>query len=236
MLIFAAQKNVQHQINTCARKWNPYSPDSPFQTYLYNNVGVDAAPFYRPSPDENEQKWEDALAQAPSEGCIPIPVRGFQELGKRIVNQTQYFHVLQCRLHEINNGLSELLRRHDLEISARAAECRRRHVRLSQKCLNLATKAQILRNRGYALDAAEEELAQKLRKLERSVLDPALGGREEEIWARMVSLRERGRILASEFAKTGGAGGNHESPIDEETLKRAKKVRDTRSPSVLGNY
>lgn len=98
-------------------------------------------------------------------------------------------------------------------------------MRLSQKCLNLATKTQILRNRGYALDAAEEELAQKLRKLEKQVLDPALGGREEEIWARMVSLRERGRILQAELERSGGAAQSNEAgAIDEEVLKRAKKV------------
>jgi nuclear pore complex protein Nup54 len=128
-------------------------------------------------------------------------------------------------MHEINNGLSALLRKHDLEISTRAAECKRRHTRLSQRCLALATKTQILRNRGYALDGPEEELALKLKKLERLVFDPALEGRGEEIWARMVNVRERGRYLQQEFEKAGKTVDDaKEGKIDEEVLKQASKV------------
>ena len=158
-------------------------------------------------------------------GSIPILVKGFEQLGHRIINQERYLQLLQGRLHEINNGLSSLLRRHDLELSTRAAECKRRHIRLGQKCLALATKTQILRNRGYALDGGEEELAQKLRKLERQVLDPALVGRGEEIWARMVNVRERGRWLQGEFEKAGKTVEDGKAGVvDDEVLKQASKV------------
>ena len=85
------------------------------------------------------------------------------------------------------------------------------------------------------MDAGEEALRVKLVDLERKVMDPGLGGRSEEIWARMVMLRDRGRILEAEVerlqgvAKAAAAGKQGEaadggSGIDEEILKRAKKV------------
>lgn len=75
------------------------------------------------------------------------------------------------------------------------------------------------------MDSVEEELKKKLVVLERSVLDPALNGRGEEIWARMVNVRERGRLLQAEFERAGrNLVGEQSQGIDEEVLKRAKKV------------
>ncbi|KAI4126668.1 MAG: hypothetical protein LQ347_004876 [Umbilicaria vellea] len=218
-------KTVQDQIKLVAEKWDPQSATSLFHTYLFNCVDPDTAAFYRPGPEDDETKWEEALRKKPSPGAIPILVKGFEQLGHRLVSQQQHLEILQGRLHEINDGLTILLRKHDLEFTTRAAECRRRHSRLSQKCLMLATKVQVLRNRGYAMDSAEEELRKKLLLLERSVFDPALNGRGEEIWARMVSVRERGRQLQQEFERAGRDLSKEQGQsLDEEVMKRAKKI------------
>src|SRR6266511_1638560 len=121
-------------------------------------------------------------------------VRGFHDLGERLKRQNDYLLLMRSRLHEINNSLTAMLQNHDLVLSVRAADCRRKHLVLSQRCLALATKAQVLKNRGFGMDAMEEELKLKLEKLERSVLDPTLNGRAEEIWARMLAIRERSRV------------------------------------------
>ena len=75
------------------------------------------------------------------------------------------------------------------------------------------------------MDGPEEELRQKLLMLERQVFDPALEGRGEEIWARMVSVRERGRSLQYEMERRGLGGLNvKEQSLDEETLEKARKA------------
>ena len=219
------QKSVTDQIELVYSKWDPQSQNSLFHTYLYNTVSVDAAPFYRPNRSDDEEKWEEALQKRPNPGAIPFIVKGFQQLGHRIISQEGHLKVLHGRLYEINNGLTDLLRRHDIDISTRTIECRRRHLQLSQKCLALATKVQVLRNRGYAMDPAEEGLRQKLILLEKTVFDPALNGRGEEIWARMVSVRERVRQLQIEFDKMGrGMTSQRKEVIDDEVMKRTKKV------------
>ena len=225
-IIQTGQKSVTDQIELVYAKWDPQNNNhSLFQTYLYNTVDVSEAPFYRPDPSENEKKWEEALRKRPNPAAIPFIVKGFEQLGQRIISQETHLNILHGRLYEINNGLTDLLRKHDLNISTRAQECKKRHLRLSQKCMALATKVQVLRNRGYTLDPAEEELRQKLQSLEKSVLDPALNGRGEEIWARMVSVREMTRFLQIEFDKVGKSiMENREEAIDEQTMKKAKKV------------
>ena len=223
--LLPAQKSVIQQIELAYAKWNPQSPETLFRAYLYNVVPPEEAAYYGPTPQDRESEWEEALSKKPRPGSIPILVRGFAEIAERMKMQYQVLTVLRGRLHEINAGLNTLLQKHDLEISVRAAECRRKHLRLSHQCLGLAAKTQVLRNRGYAMDSAEEELRKKLLLLERSVFDPALNGRGEEIWARMVSVRETGRQLQRQFEKAGRSVQQENGGIiDEEVMKRVKKV------------
>lgn len=76
------------------------------------------------------------------------------------------------------------------------------------------------------MDEAEEELKKKLADLERSVFDPSLTGREEEIWARMLAIREHSKRLQSEIEKAGAAKAPEQEgeELDESTMKTAKKV------------
>ncbi|KAL8952640.1 MAG: hypothetical protein Q9222_001446 [Ikaeria aurantiellina] len=232
--VWPRPRSVADQIEVAFQKWNPESQVSLFQTYIYNFTDPKFVPFCQPGPADNPTKWEEAMTKKPHPGAVPVLVRGFHQLGQRMLLQNQLLKVLQGRLHEINNGLNEMLRRHDLEISVRATEARKRHLRLNQQCVRLATKVQVLRNRGYAMDGAEEELKKKLLALEKKVMDPALNGRGEEIWARMVSVRERGRQLQREFERAGKSlPPKQEQGIDEEVIKKATKVSSVLSPGIV---
>ena len=227
------------QMGIVKDKWDARATSSPLRTYLYNNVGEEAAPFFQPGSIDDETKWEEALRKRPSPSHIPVLVRGFFELGKRAQRQMDFLTAMQSRLHQINNSLTELLSRHDLKISVRIADARRKHLVLSKRCLTLAAKTQVLRNRGYAMDDVEEELKKKLSQLERSVFDPSLSGRAEEIWARMLAIRERSKHLQMEVEKAGpGATLQVEGELNESTLKMVKKVwisvcRRTAFPPLL---
>ena len=75
------------------------------------------------------------------------------------------------------------------------------------------------------MDDAEEELKKKLAQLERSVFDPSLGGRAEEIWARMLAIREQSKRLQMEMERAGPrAAAQADDQLDENTMKTAKKV------------
>lgn len=222
------EKGVVDQMTTLMKKWSPETAECCFQRYFYNNVGADRVPYFGPGPDEDESKWEEALSKKPDSDSIPVLCKGFAALGERLRVQVQAVQGLQARLHEINNSLAAQQQGHDLDISARAADARRKHVALSQRCLQLATKVQVLRNRGYVMDSAEEEVKSKLAHLERSAFDPALSGRQEEIWARMVGIHERAKILQAEAERINtGLKEQNEAGIDEEILRRTKKVRST---------
>lgn len=219
------EKPVTEQMETVLRKWQPENRDCLMQRYLYNEVHPGTAPFWGPGPDDDEHKWEEALAKKPTENSVPVLIRGFSNLGQRLSTQVQAVQQLQQRLHEMNNSLNAMMQNHELTISVRAAEAKKKHIGLSQKCLGLAIKVQVLRSRGFVLDSAEEELKNKLTTLEKGVFDPGYGGREEEIWARMVALRERTRWLQSESEKLGRqVASGEQGGINEDVLKKTKKI------------
>ncbi|KAF1926551.1 nucleoporin Nup44 [Didymella exigua CBS 183.55] len=197
------EKSVQQQIQVLNGKWDPENPDCVFTHYFYNSVKPEEAPFYGPQPGEDERKWEEALSKKPAPGAIPVLARGFEQVAERIRQQQMAVTALRTRLHEINNALSVLKDTHELNVASRITEAKRKHVVFTQRTLALATKVQILRNRGYVMDTQEEDLRKKLVELEKKTFDPVLGGRQEEIWARMSGVRERARILQEETEKLG---------------------------------
>lgn len=142
-------------------------------------------------------------------------------MGERIKTQQRNLATFNQKLHEINSSLEAMLSNHDLVISVRALDAKRRHAVLKQRCLRLAAKAQVLRNRGYALGGDEEDLKAKLLALERGACDPGLSARAEEIWARMVGVRERARLLKDEIGKRAATSEG----LNEEAVRRSEKVR-----------
>ncbi|KAI9655162.1 MAG: hypothetical protein M1821_005645 [Bathelium mastoideum] len=220
----AREKTIPEQMETLLHKWSPSSPQCALTTYFYNSVPPDTLPYFSPPPNEDAKAWEAALAAKPTPGSVPVSAHGFAALGDRLRVQVGAVTALQARLHEINNSLAAMRAQHELATSVRAADARRRHTALGQRCLALAARVQVLRNRGYAMDGAEEALRKRLVLLERGVCDPGLGGRQEEIWARMVSTRERARVLQEEAEKMGERVRGGEEGLDEEVIVKTKKI------------
>lgn len=202
-------------------KWSPNSPTCVFKHYFYNKVADNQVPFYKAGPNEDPKAWDEALSKKPGPGYIPVLCTGFEQLGERIKTQNTTLAAFNRVLHQINGSLDAMMIRHDTETSVRILNAKRKHTMLKQRSLALATKVQILRNRGFAMGAAEEALKVKLTALDKSVCDPALSARAEEIWARMVSVRERARLLKEEMERQAGSNG---SSMDEQTARRAEKV------------
>ncbi|KAF2160826.1 hypothetical protein M409DRAFT_59618 [Zasmidium cellare ATCC 36951] len=205
------EKSIAEQIRTIMGKWDPESDTTILKTYLYNAVPKEYAPFFYPNAaaGEDEKSWEEALSQKPeppkvdgkevdSTTYVPILVKGFKALGERAETQATVVQQMRARLHEMNNSLTSIMAAHEQRITANIARAKRQHQVLQQKCLRLSVKVQVLRNRGYALDAAEEGLRKTLMGLEKQVMDPGFLGREDEIWARMIALKEKARWLEEE--------------------------------------
>jgi nuclear pore complex protein Nup54 len=218
------QKSIPEQMKLITEKWDPSNPNCVFKTYLYNKVEEHAVPHYAPGPNDDPKQWEEALQQKPAPNYIPVLCAGFPSIVARLVLQRRAISEFNNKLHAINASLDAILSRHDLEHSVRALNARRRHADLSKRCLALASRVQVLRNRGYALSSDEDELRQKLQKIDKGLQDPALSARMEELWSRLIVLRGHADSLKDQINKPGFADSDG---MGEEIEAKAKKVSDS---------
>ncbi|KAK0707214.1 nucleoporin complex subunit 54-domain-containing protein [Apiosordaria backusii] len=215
------QKPIPEQIKLIIEKWDPSNPNCAFRTYLYNKVEEHAVPHYHPGPQDDPKEWDEALRNKPAPNFMPVLCAGFPSIVARLTLQRRALAEFNNKLHAINASLDAILSRHDLEHSVRALNARRRHAEQSRRCLVLAAKVQILRNRGYALSGDEDELKQKLQKIDKELQDPALSARLEELWSRLIILRQYADSLKDEINKPGALDNGG---LSEEVEAKAKKI------------
>lgn len=228
------QKPILDQIKLVTEKWDPANPSCVFKHYFYNKVDEAHIPFYKPQPHEDPREWEEALQNKPAPGFMPVLCSGYTGVADRLKTQKRAISEFNTRLHQVNGSLDAILQRHELETEVRALAARRRQTAISERCLALAAKVQILRNRGYALSGDEDDLKNRLQTLEREVQDPALGAREEELWSRLIVLRGYSDRLNKELDKPAGQDGEG---LDPETEAKAKRVRFVIAlhPGIIAN-
>jgi len=213
-------------------KWNPNSPSCVTKTYLYNKVEEGNVPRYGPTARDDPKEWEEALANKPAPSYMPVLCAGFREVASRLELHKRVAEEFSRKLHAINASLDAILRRHELEHSVRALAARRRHDKLAHRVLLLGARVQVMRNRGYAPSADEDELAQKLRGLDKRMQDPALSARAEELWSRLIVLRGYADSFRTELAKQAAAGLEEGAGLGEEVEAKAKKVRAIQARTV----
>lgn len=221
------QKSVPEQMQLIAEKWHPGHPSCAFKTYFYNKVDESLIPFYQPTQQDDPKEWEEALQNKPAPGFMPALCTGFAGMAERLKVQRRAVGEFNARLHEVNGSLDAILSRHDLEMSVRAVNARRRHAVLRGRALALAAKVQVLRNRGYALGPDEDDLRTRLQEMERRMQDPALSARMEELWSRLIVLRGYADSLKVEINKRGLG---EVDGLGEEIEAKAKKVSSTGIP------
>ncbi len=218
-------RSIPAQMNIVKNKWDPTSLSSPLRAYLYQHVENETEALkYRPGPGEDEDKWEEAVSKRPGSDWVPLLIQGFFQLGRKAQIQMEAIQRCNMMLQEINTSLDVQLDKHRQNVATRLEESKRRQLATARRTLALAVKVQILRNRGYVMDNAEEELKAKLESLQREVFDPSLNAREQEVWARMLGIRERAKRLKMEMEKLAPAAKDEDGILDEETVRAAKRV------------
>ncbi|RBR24007.1 uncharacterized protein FIESC28_03120 [Fusarium coffeatum] len=215
------QKPILEQMKLVTEKWDPSNPNCSFKYYFYNKVDESHVPYYKPQPHEDPREWEEALQNKPAPGFMPVLCSGYSGVADRLKTQKRAVSDFNTRLHQINGSLDAILQRHELETEVRAVAARRRQTTISERCLALAARVQVLRNRGYALSGDEDDLSSRLQNLEREVQDPAVGAREEELWSSLIVLRGYADQLSKEMDKPSGTEGE---TIDPEREAKAKRV------------
>ncbi|KTW28098.1 hypothetical protein T552_01959 [Pneumocystis carinii B80] len=214
--------SIVDQLQKIKNAWDPTHSDCAFQYYFYNRVPIDQVALYVKPLHHNQQKWDEAIANRPENSVVPALAVGFSDIQKRVQLQEQQVTAYRVRMHEIINKLKELSQKHDLSTTVKISDATLRHLELSRRSLALAAKVQILKGRGYALQPEEENLKQRLIELSKSLNDPGVFGKVNELWARMTFVREKAKSI--EEARQGKIIMSINWKRDKEQLDRITKV------------
>ncbi|KAJ6262177.1 hypothetical protein Dda_2982 [Drechslerella dactyloides] len=219
---------VSGQIQRIWEAWNVGDPGCQFQTYLYNQADNEViANSYEPGPGEDKIKFDAAMRKRPNPKAVPVLVRGFNDLQHRMQQQENQIKVYRATLHGINNRLVELSRNHDLKTTIKLAEAVSRHQQLAHRTLSLSAKVQVLKNRGYALQPEEEQLRKRLEALMKTVSDPGVNGRMNEIWARMQIINQKAKQMEHEINEMSVT-------VDPEQIQKMAAVLQTHEKGIKG--
>lgn len=195
--------SIQDQLVRLKNAWDPTHSDCIFQAYFYNRVAPETASLYTKPDDHKQSAWDEAVAARPDNSVVPVLARGFNDLQARLDAQQQQINIYRTRMHEIADKLKELNDRHLLHATPKTDAARRNHMQLTRRSLQLATKVQVLKCRGYALRPEEEQLRARLQTLESQLKDPTTFGRIDEIWAKMTLLRQKKKSAEEEIKARG---------------------------------
>lgn len=192
---------INDQLIKLKEQWDPNSPKCLLKTHLYNKFTEEemAVLMQQPRPaNETPEDWDHAMSNRPGPLYYPVKVTSFSEVAQRI--EVQLDHVAKGRilLNKINDELTQLLSKHDLDNTTRIMKAKVRHTKLARRLLRLATILAILKLKGYPLLPEEEEISKQFQALNAKITDPnAPVSKLSDLYARLAILKGRSEELST---------------------------------------
>lgn len=152
---------------------------------------------------------------------VPVLAVGFEGLKTRLAVQEETLKTHKEKIAEVKARIEKIHQIHTVETVIKIQEYKRKQRQLVHKVLQIMKSVQVLRNRGYALRADEEQLITRLLAMDRDLAKPSVfRGRLNELWAHVQQMKDANRLLA-------GLGGDRESNYtvsDPNSLKAVCQV------------
>ena len=120
----------------------------------------------------DERLWAQAKHENPDPNrFIPVPLVGFSALNERFKLQERETEQHKMRLKLISNEVSAL-ERHVLETKSKLEECRRKHIALSNRVLHIMINQEVVRKKGFPIQAEEDQLRARLEAIQTELSAP----------------------------------------------------------------
>ncbi|XP_054153169.1 nucleoporin p54-like [Oppia nitens] len=161
------QQNIKNQLNNVFM--NTF-----VNIVQMSSVGKQELEEYLNTPPKgiDERLWAQARHENPDPNrFIAVPLVGFSALNERFKLQERETEQHRMRLKLITDDVSAL-ERHVMETRSKLDECRRKHIALSNRVLRIMIAQEMLRKRGYPIQADEDQLKAKLEAIQSELSAP----------------------------------------------------------------
>jgi len=194
----------------------------------------------------DERLWAQAKHENPDPNrFIPVPLVGFAALNERFKLQERETEQHKMRLKLITDDVSAM-ERHVMETKSKLDECRRKHIALSNRVLRIMISQEVLRQRGFPIQAEEDQLKAKLEAIQSELSAPTkFQGCLNELMSQLRQLQSQHQSgvcvsldsgLSTDlktFLKQEQEGISHLVSILKQDMKELEAIKtDKQSPNV----
>lgn len=171
---FSDGDGIDSQINSIERAYHPDAPQYRFSTTVYNKVHPALRSKYKPPEGTNQRQYQVAERNNPDPtNLVPVGVKGFEDLTKRIGEQDKANVEYQKKLEEEQKKLVEMRQQHEITTKVEIAKLRKHQSALSHRLLKVMTRIEMQRARDIPLLSEEIEFRRKLESAKRNLAKPA---------------------------------------------------------------
>jgi len=146
-----------------------YMPNNPkfrFQTVMYMQVQPYQLAQYQKPPELTTEQWERAIQDKPEPDCVPVVVKGFEQLKHRVDHFEAGKKSTEVMLFKLKQTITKMKQDHEAHLS-NIVEAKKRQFTLSHRLLKLLRQLAKLRGKNTPLSPEEALIERGLKEIMR---------------------------------------------------------------------
>lgn len=222
------QEKVWQELALIRAHFDPNNALCQFRHYFYNMVPANEVHLYVRPQNQDEQLWNEAMRKNPDPKCmVPVLAVGFDDILKRMEIQSKQVDLHQEKLKETAARLTTVQRQYLLGTLVKLEEHKRRHTDLTQRLLRLLRYSQVLRYKGFPLNADEEQAMAQLAELSKNNDNP------ENLYGKMLTLWNQLQYIKSQRDVDQRTKAAVWRTVREEDIETITKVLEDEQMGIM---
>jgi len=171
---FSSPQHLQQTIIQFGEMFHPQSYHCAYRFFFYNKVPPEDVPKWMGKPTNcPDELWIQACRMNPDQKyMVPAQVTSFDQLEGRIKEQRDMLNQQKQVLSHIKNFIANARKTHELEVSVKIQEYKKRSMDLFQWLLKIMVKLEVVRAKGFNIFPEEEALFSRLDNIQRELNKP----------------------------------------------------------------
>jgi len=159
-------QNPELVIQEILGSYTPNNPKFRFQTVMYMQVQPSHISQYQKPSELTTEQWERAIRDKPEPDCVPVVVKGFEQLKQRVDHFEAGKTSTEVMLTKLKKTITKMKQDHEAHLS-NIVEAKKRQFSLSHRLLKLLRQLAKLRGKNTPLSPEEAIIERSLKEMMR---------------------------------------------------------------------
>jgi len=159
-------QNPELVVQEILGSYTPNNPKFRFQTVMYMQVHPSQIAQYQKPAELTTEQWERAIRDKPEPDCVPVVVKGFEQLKQRVDHFEAGKKSTEVMLTKLKKTITKMKQDHEAHLS-NIVEAKKRQFTLSHRLLKLLRQLAKLRGKNTPLSPEEAIIERNLKEIMR---------------------------------------------------------------------